>query len=112
MDKIVDFKMVGLRIRRARKAKDYTQEYVSEICGITSKQISQIETGNSGFTISTLTHLCNLLEVSSDYILFGNSVEHFKDPILGSVSNLNNEQKEILDEIVRLFVKSCNNKDA
>lgn len=103
----MDFKEIGSRIRRARKSKDYTQEFVSAKCGINSQQISQIETGNSGFTISTLVCLCDLLEVSADYILFGNSGDHHAEPILGLLKELKEEQKDNLNEVVRLFVDSC-----
>ena len=64
-----DTHLIGQRIKEARKAKRYTQDYVSAQANIGEKFLSQIECGNAGLSVQTLLSLCNILEVSPNYIL-------------------------------------------
>ena len=59
-----DTHLIGQRIKEARKAKRYTQDYVSAQANIGEKFLSQIECGNAGLSVQTLLSLCNILEVS------------------------------------------------
>lgn len=62
---------IGERVRRARLVKGYKQDFVAEYCGVNSKHISMIENGDSGISVAVLKGICEVLDVSADYILFG-----------------------------------------
>ena len=64
-----DMELIGKRIKAARKAKRYTQEYVSTRANIGVKFLSQIECGKAGLSVQTLLSLCTILEVNPNYIL-------------------------------------------
>ncbi len=66
---------IGSHIRNARKRADLTQEELSESIGVTPQYLSDLERGLVGTSISTLIKICNRLNVSADYILFGSTSE-------------------------------------
>ena len=63
---------VGNEIRIAREKAGLTQEQFGEMVGLGTKNVSDIERGVAGITISTLKRICERLSISSDAILFGN----------------------------------------
>ena len=77
MRKRVDENMynIGSNIRTARKRADLTQEEMSELIGVTPQYLSDLERGLVGTSIPTLIKICTKLNVSSDFILFGQSDE-------------------------------------
>lgn len=70
----LDFKAIGKRIKIARIKKNLTQEAVAEKISVTPQHVSNIETGNSSVSLSTLVALANVLEVSVDELLCDNMV--------------------------------------
>ncbi|MDY2510316.1 MAG: helix-turn-helix transcriptional regulator [Ruminococcus callidus] len=78
--KYVDYKKMGIRIRKQRELLGYTREQLSEKLDVSTKFCSDIELGVKGVSIQTLAKLSELLCLSADYILFGecpqgNSIE-------------------------------------
>ena len=55
---------VGQRIRQLRKSKGVTQDYVSELAGITSGYLGQIERGEKTPSLSTLAKIANALDTT------------------------------------------------
>ena len=55
-----DLQLIGARLQAARKAKGYTQDYVSARADITEKFLSQIERGKAGLSVQTLIALCDI----------------------------------------------------
>ena len=62
-------KVIGERIQKARNKKGYTQEYVAEKIDKSVDILRSIENGRSVGSVETLLNLCNVLEVTLDYIL-------------------------------------------
>lgn len=102
-----DYGLMGARIKQARKAKRYTQAQIAEIIDMSSKNFSQIERGETGISISTLISLCKVLEVSSDYILFGTTSEKCQSSIDLLLSELNEEQRLSAEKMIAIYVDSC-----
>lgn len=65
----LDFKAIGKRIKIARIRADLTQETVAETVGVTAQHVSNIETGSSRVSLTTLVNIANLLGVSLDELL-------------------------------------------
>lgn len=65
----LDFKAIGKRIKIARIKQNMTQETVADKIGVTPQHVSNIETGNSSVSLSTLVAISNLLKVSADELL-------------------------------------------
>lgn len=64
-------KSIGKRVARLRKDAGLTQLKLSEMIDIHEKNLSSIERGINGLSMETLIALCEVFNISADYILFG-----------------------------------------
>lgn len=62
---------VGSRIRRAREAAGLTQERFAELVGISPQNVSCVERGLAGVSLTVLRRMCQILTVPSDTLLMG-----------------------------------------
>lgn len=61
---------IGANIKRARESAGFTQEKFSEYIDVSVQYVSDLERGVVGTSIPTLMKICEILNVSSDYLLF------------------------------------------
>lgn len=66
---------IGERIRRIRKDREYRQEDLAPLVGMTQSSLSYVESKNKVFTAEQLMALCRVLQVSPEYIVFGGEEE-------------------------------------
>lgn len=69
--KAINYHEMGNRIRKQRELLGYTREQLAEKLDVSTKFCSDIELGVKGVSIQTLAKLTDLLNLSADYILFG-----------------------------------------
>jgi len=69
--KTINYHEMGSRIRKRRELLGYTREQLAEKLDVSTKFCSDIELGIRGISIQTLAKLTDLLNLSADYILFG-----------------------------------------
>lgn len=62
-------KEIGNKISICRQNKNMTQEDLAKRLGVTSQAVSKWERGLSFPDVGILKELCNVLEVSADYLL-------------------------------------------
>lgn len=86
----LDFKAIGKRIKIARINQNITQETVADKIGVTPQHVSNIETGNSSVSLTTLVAIANLLKVPADELLC--------DTILISKPVFEKEAKELFSD--------------
>ena len=72
--------IIGKRIQKIRRAKGYTQQQFSEMIGLSTNYLSDIERGKSSARLDKLVAIINALECSaddvfSDVINFGYKVK-------------------------------------
>ena len=67
----VDDYMVGLAIRRAREARNLTQEQLAEKVGVSNKTISKWETGKCMPDYAIVKNLCDELEITIAELMDG-----------------------------------------
>lgn len=68
MDKIIDYKALGQRIRTARKAKSLSQETLGEMCSVSTAHIGHIERGTRIPSLEALFKISCILDVSLDWL--------------------------------------------
>lgn len=100
---------IGLRIRQQRECQRFSREKLAEMSGISTQFLADIETGKKGMTVTTLKKICDSLNITSDYLIYGkNENNHFNfEAIFSSFDK--EKQGEIIDifsRIVRLAEKS------
>ena len=64
---------IGNAIREAPERAGLTQEQFGELVSLGTKNVSDVERGVAGITVSTLKRICEKLSISSDSILFANT---------------------------------------
>ena len=59
----------NIRLKNLREDNDYTQQYVASLLKKSQQGYNHIETGRAELKIEDLIVLCNLYNVSADYII-------------------------------------------
>lgn len=101
-------KVIGIKIQEARKAKGYTQEYVAEKIEKSVDILRSIENGRSIGSAETLLNICNLLEITLDYIfadLLDKKGEILDNKLYEEFQELTLEQKELVNVIIEHMKK-------
>ena len=97
---------IGNAIRTARERAGLTQEKFGELVELGTNNVSDIERGVAGITVSTLKRICEKLSISSDTILFGDQDVEF---LAERLTRLPTEQFEavrvFLNQVFELFGK-------
>lgn len=91
---MVDYKLIGSRIKKRREELKFTQELLAEKADITSVYLSKIENGKVRPTLDTLSEICAVIELDLGNLL------------LNSVSESGHYQT---DRVVQIF-NSCSPK--
>ncbi len=102
-----DLQLIGARLQAARKAKGYTQDYVSARADITEKFLSQIERGKAGLSVQTLIALCDILEITPNYVLLPDAARVLEEPIGPFAEGHEPAAASGREEMVRIFVRNC-----
>lgn len=69
---MIDYVVIGKRIREIRMQKDLTQAALAEMSGIEPSNISHIERAATKLSLPTLVSIANALEVSLDELVYSN----------------------------------------
>lgn len=96
-----DREAVGKRIKKIRKSRHMTQMELAEFLDYTNdRQLQRIENGETACTIDKLMEIAQILDSSTDFLLFG---WEWKDN--GNISKLldgkNEKQKQYLEKILQ-----------
>lgn len=67
----MDLNEIGSRIKAERKSKNLSQEKLAEIINVSPHYIYEIERGLKAMSLETLVNLSAALNISTDYVLFG-----------------------------------------
>lgn len=71
----LDYKAIGKRIKIARIHADMTQEQLSGVVDLSPSHMSNIETGTTRVSLTTIVNLANALAVTVDDLLCDNLVQ-------------------------------------
>ncbi len=94
---------IGEKIKRARRIKSYTQEYLAEQIDVSIDLLRGIENGRNIGSLPTLLNICNYLEISPNELF--SELLTFEPKTLDSdlkdlISNLSNKSKKTLKDII------------
>lgn len=68
---VIDYAVMGAKIRAARKEKKMTQNQVADLCGISAAFFGHIERGTRIASVETLVAIAAALQVSIDSLVQG-----------------------------------------
>lgn len=65
------YKEMGMRIKKRRKELHLSQSTLAESLGISNNHLSSIENGKEKASLDVFVLICNILQVTPDYLLLG-----------------------------------------
>ncbi len=102
-------KVIGKRIQEARKDKGYTQEYVAEEIDKSIDILRSIENGRSVGSVETLINICNVLDITLDYVfsdLLDKKNEILDNKLYEDFKSLDLNQKELINVVMEHMKKN------
>lgn len=100
----IDYVALGEKIKKARINKGYTQEYTATKADISLSHASNVETGKTKVSLSTLIEIANTLDVTVDLLLSDN-YENKDSIIINEINNIlktcNSGEQQVILETVR-----------
>ena len=99
---------IGQRVRKRREFMGYTREKLAEKISVTPKFCSDIELGVKGFSINTLSKLCEALNIPSDYILFGKENDSDVSNITSMLYSCDKQKLAYLEDMIKSYIQSHN----
>lgn len=99
---------IGKRIASIRSDMNMTKEDFAKLLGISGQYLGIVEKGKSCLSYKKLKRLCDLCNLSSDYILFG-KLENKIVETKSILSNFSDKELENGCEIIKklaLFIKN------
>ena len=100
----MDYYAIGQRIRKIRKARNLSQEQLSEMVGISVTHMSHIETGNTKLSLPVLVDLANALEVRTDDLLYDTVTAERStatDTIVQLLEACTTQQLRVIEDLVK-----------
>lgn len=99
---IIDYSLIGNRIKQCRNDKKITQEHLANELSLSTFYISKIENGKCTPTLETLALIANYLEMDLSYLITGTSKiedNYYTNQINQIISKASKKQ---LDLIIKL----------
>lgn len=91
---------IGYRICQRRKELHLTQEQVAEQMDVSIQMISNLELGKKAIRPENLIKICQVLNVSADYILMGQGTLQELSHIAQKFRTLSTEHQRIIEMLI------------
>ncbi|MBO5207353.1 MAG: helix-turn-helix transcriptional regulator [Clostridia bacterium] len=102
----VDYKLIGQRIKVARKAKGLTQEQLSEKLDVSVGYVSQLERGVTKISLDTLGAIAVLLDCDVAYFVTESAPKsgaYLSSELSESLSALSSEKKKLVYDFIKMI---------
>ena len=106
----MDWIAIGARIRKQREYFGYTRETFAEKLDVTPKFCSDIELGVKGMSVGTLCRIASVLQLSTDYILFGTDNDFEECPACMMLQKCAPEKRKYIEDIIKTFMIALEEK--
>ncbi len=97
---------IGNRIKKARETAGLTQDRFAELIGMGTKNVSAIERGAVGVSLSSMQKICQVLSISSDNLLFEHQAENEVQALASRLRRLPPEQFNIAGDILNKLLEA------
>ncbi len=104
---MIDYKLIGKRIKESRKSVNLTQENVSEILKVSPEYISRIETGSAKINLEMLVKMSNILNISPAYLLTGThtqSDDYLSPEMNALLKDCSPDKIKAISEMIKIIV--------
>ena len=109
--KEINYKDLGMRLKRYRIENHLTQEELAEKAGITPQTVSSAELGKKALRPENIIRISSALGISTDYLLLGeiNACDH--STLISKISNLSPIHYQHLEDIINSFIAALECQD-
>ena len=97
---MADLREIGKRIQARRKFLGYTQEQLADMMNVSIQMVSNLERGNKAIRIDNLINLCQILNISTDYILIGKETSADIGKLASHIAQLSSKDKKMIEMLV------------
>lgn len=101
---VLNYGLIGKRVKEIREQKFMTQVELAEHCRTTAQYLSQIEHGKKQPSLQTLVGIAEALEISMDELLGGNQVRNqklYQNELGQLLEDCSPYEKRVLYELIR-----------
>lgn len=101
---MINFKLMGQRIKKTRNEKQLTQEKLSEALGVSTEHLSRIESGAYRPSLGLIEKISEALHTDEVYLMFGSySASGIDKELYDKIEALSKEKKQALSLIIDLI---------
>lgn len=93
-------KAMGQRIMLRRKSLQMTQEEFSERLGVSPQMISNLELGKKAIRPKNLAKVCEVLDLSADFILTGTNTKTAVDVVADKLVLLTDAELQMVNDMI------------
>lgn len=93
-------KAMGQRIMLRRKSLQMTQEEFSERLGVSPQMISNLELGKKAIRPENLAKVCEVLDLSADFILTGTNTKTAVDVVADKLVLLTDAELQMVNDMI------------
>ena len=108
----MEYKLVGNKVKKARREKGITQAKFAEELGVSVSFISQVESGDKKFNLSRISEVSQILEKPVGYFIDGYTEEAGPgsdfEKINSILKNMTKKQLRLSLEVIRAIEKIDN----
>ena len=101
---------IGQRIRKHRERSRLSQEQLAERADVSSQTISTAETGKKRLRVENIIKICEVLEISPDYLLLGEISPQDLIILSEKLSQLTPGQYRHLEDIIDSYISVLSEK--
>ncbi len=101
----IDYKIIGQRIKDARKRQGWTQERLSEEIDVTTVFISRVERGATHINLRRLAQISHALNTSIEYLIAGSetkSPNYLDKELYETLVNCSPEKQRLIYNIAQM----------
>ena len=106
------------KVVQLRKKSGWSQEELAEKIGRAYKYCQDIERGTCGMSIDTMLSIAACLNISLDYLIYGNNEDstEFADldteqqAVIEILGNCSHKKKRYALDLLKLFMKACDER--
>ena len=101
----IDYKLIGERIKQARKARGLTQETLAEKLNVSIGYVSQVERGITKISLDLLGAISSILGCDVAALISESAIksgEYLESEIISEIKKLDNNKRKYILEIIKL----------
>ena len=101
----IDYKLIGSRIKQARKQQGMTQEVLAEKLNVSIGYVSQVERGITKISLDLLGAISTVLACDVASLVSESAVhssEYMESELMAEIRKLDNNKRKYIIEVIKL----------